>query len=57
MQPVTEQERWLDSAEWARRFGVCVETVRRKCASDDIDAVKVGSVWRISPHAHEKLTP
>lgn len=41
---------YLTASQYAERYGIDVQTVRRMCARGDLDAVKIGSVWRIADH-------
>lgn len=54
MQPVSNQP-WMDSSEFARLINMSDEGVRRRCRLGEIEAIKIGSRWRISPQAIEKL--
>lgn len=41
---------YLTASQYAERYGINVQIVRRMCARKEIDAVKIGSVWRIADH-------
>jgi excisionase family DNA binding protein len=46
--PPEPEERFLSVAEVAKRLGVSEKTVRRKIASDDLPAHRVGKLLRVS---------
>ena len=46
--PAEPGERFLSVAEVAKRLGVSEKTVRRKIASDDLPAHRVGKLLRVS---------
>lgn len=39
---------YLTCAQYAERYGVAVQSVRRMCERGDLPAAKVGRVWRIA---------
>lgn len=39
---------YLTTAQYAERYGIDVQTVRRLCERGKLRASKVGSVWRIA---------